>query len=50
MAGDSLVFRRSIPDSSLAVIRGTAHMPMVDRPDAFNRLVLRFLDGERVGS
>ncbi|HEX6069017.1 MAG TPA: alpha/beta hydrolase [Longimicrobiaceae bacterium] len=46
----ALVFRRSIPGSSLAVIRGTAHMPMVDRPDAFNRLVLRFLDGERVGS
>ena len=46
----ALQLRRAIPGSSLAVVRGAAHMPMVDRPDAFNRLVLHFLDGERVGS
>src|SRR5690606_22192199 len=41
--------RRSIPDSRLVIMRGAAHMPMVDRPGAFNRLLLRFLEGERVG-
>ena len=46
----ALHFRRSIPDASLVVLRGAAHMPMIDRPDAFNRLVLRFLAGKRVGA
>lgn len=46
----ALEFRRAIPDSSLVILRRAAHMPMVDRPDAFNRLVLRFLAGARVGS
>lgn len=46
----ALEFRRSIPNSSLVVMRGAAHMPMVDRPEAFDRLVLRFLEGAQVGS
>lgn len=46
----ALKLRRAIPDASLVVLRGAAHMPMVDRPEAFNRLVLRFLEGERVGT
>lgn len=46
----ALQLRRAIPDASLVVLRGAAHMPMVDRPEAFNRLVLRFLEGERVGT
>lgn len=46
----ALEFRQGIPNSSLVVIRGAAHMPMVDRPEAFGRLVLRFLAGEAVGS
>lgn len=46
----ALQLRRAIPDASLVVLRGAAHMPMVDRPEAFNRLVLRFLEGEQVGT
>ena len=46
----ALELRRSIPEASLVILRGAAHMPMVDRPEAFNRLVERFLDGEAVGS
>ena len=46
----ALEFRHGIPGSSLVVVRGAAHMPMVDRPEAFGRLVLRFLAGEAVGS
>ena len=41
--------RRSIPRAELAVLRGASHNPMVDRPADFNRLVMRFLDGARVG-
>lgn len=43
-------FRHSIPNSELTVLRSASHNPMVDRPEDFNRLVTRFLDGERVGS
>lgn len=46
---DAWEFRRLIPESRLAVLRGAAHNPMVDRPSDFNRLLLRFLDGEPVG-
>ncbi|HEX6926024.1 MAG TPA: alpha/beta fold hydrolase [Longimicrobiaceae bacterium] len=46
----ALELRQGIPDSSLVILRGAAHMPMVDRPEAFNRLVLRFLQGEPVGA
>jgi pimeloyl-ACP methyl ester carboxylesterase len=41
--------REGIPHSQLAVLRGAGHNPMVDRAADFNRLLLRFLDGERVG-
>lgn len=47
--GDSWVMRQGIPDARLAVLRGASHNPMVDRPADFNRLLLRFLDGESVG-
>ena len=46
----ALELRRALPDASLVILRGAAHMPMVDRPEAFNRLVERFLDGDEVGS
>ena len=46
---DAREFRRLIPNSRLAVLRGAAHNPMVDRPDAFNRILLRFLAGEDIG-
>lgn len=42
-------FRAGIPDARLAVLRGAAHNPMVDRPDDFNRVVADFLRGESVG-
>lgn len=41
--------RRAIAGARLAVLRGASHNPMVDRPADFNRLVLRFLEGEAVG-
>jgi pimeloyl-ACP methyl ester carboxylesterase len=41
--------RRQIPHAELAVLGGAGHNPMVDRPADFNRLLLRFLDGESVG-
>jgi pimeloyl-ACP methyl ester carboxylesterase len=46
---DAWEFRRRIPDSRLAILRGAAHNSMVDRPADFNRLVRRFLNGELVG-
>jgi pimeloyl-ACP methyl ester carboxylesterase len=46
---NSWEMRQGIPGSQLAVLRGAAHNPMVDRPADFNRLLLRFLDGETVG-
>ena len=46
---DARTFRDAIPRSELAVLRGAAHNPMVDRPDEFNRLVADFLRGESVG-
>lgn len=42
-------FRERIPGARLAVLRGAAHNPMVDRPEEFNRLVTDFLRGESVG-
>ena len=46
---DSWTIRQGIGGAELAVLRGAGHNPMVDRPGDFNRLVFRFLDGERVG-
>jgi len=46
---DGVTLRDSIPGSRLAVLRGAAHNPMVDRPADFNRLLRRFVDGEAVG-
>jgi 3-oxoadipate enol-lactonase len=36
---------KEIAGARLAVIRGTAHVPNMEAPDEFNRLVLDFLDG-----
>lgn len=46
---DGWKFRDGIADSSLVVLRGAGHNAMVDRPRDFNRIVSRFLDGERLG-
>lgn len=34
----------TIPNASLEIITGTAHVPNMEAPDRFNRLVLDFLD------
>jgi pimeloyl-ACP methyl ester carboxylesterase len=39
-------FAAEIPHARLAVVARTAHVPMMERPDDFNRLLLEFL-GER---
>lgn len=44
-----LEMRASIPDSRLVVLRGAAHNPMIDRPADFNRILIRFMEGEPVG-
>lgn len=36
---------RAIPDARLVVLEGAAHVPMADRPEAFNRHLLGFLGG-----
>ena len=45
--GDLL--REEIPDSRLLVLDGAAHVPMFDRPEAFDAALLAFLAGEPVG-
>jgi pimeloyl-ACP methyl ester carboxylesterase len=35
--------QRALPGSRLVVLRGAGHVPMYDRPEAFNREVLAFL-------
>jgi pimeloyl-ACP methyl ester carboxylesterase len=47
---DAEVFRREIPGARLLVLPRAFHNPMVDRPEAFNRAVLAFLDGREVGA
>ncbi len=40
---DAQEFERLIPDSRKIVMRETGHVPMAERPDAFNRALLEFL-------
>lgn len=42
---DGEAIARLVPQARLVVIEGAAHNPMADRPGAFNRELLRFLDG-----
>jgi pimeloyl-ACP methyl ester carboxylesterase len=46
---DTSEFERLIPDSRRVVLRSTGHVPMVERPEAFNRTLLEFLTRQRVG-
>lgn len=39
----AMVLRERIPDCRLVVVPGAGHEVMIDRPDAFNELVARFL-------
>ena len=47
-AADALA--RGVPGARLAVIEGTAHLPNMERPEEFNRLVLEFLNSHGDGS
>ena len=35
----------SIPVAQMVVTKGTAHVPSMEKPDEFNRVVLEFLAG-----
>ena len=43
----SNLLERELPNARKVVISGTAHLPNMERPDHFNRLVLDFLDDFR---
>ena len=40
---DAQEFERLIPDSRKVVMKDTGHIPMAERPETFNRLMLEFL-------
>ncbi|MFH8682054.1 alpha/beta fold hydrolase [Streptomyces lydicus] len=42
---DARVLHERVPDSTLAVIEGTAHMPNLEREGEFNAVLANFLDG-----
>ncbi|WP_158550670.1 alpha/beta fold hydrolase [Geodermatophilus sp. TF02-6] len=44
-AGNAPYLAAAIPDARLEVIEGTAHCPFLERPDAFNEVVEKFLAG-----
>jgi 3-oxoadipate enol-lactonase len=39
------VFERRIPGAKKVVMQGSAHIPPMDQPELFNRIVLEFLEG-----
>jgi pimeloyl-ACP methyl ester carboxylesterase len=41
--------QRLIPHAQVLIYRESGHCPMVDQPERWNRDVIAFLDGERVG-
>jgi pimeloyl-ACP methyl ester carboxylesterase len=47
-AADALA--RGVAGARLEVIEGTAHLPNMERPEEFNRLVLEFLGSHGDGS
>jgi pimeloyl-ACP methyl ester carboxylesterase len=44
----ALEFYRSVPDAELAVVPGTSHGLLVEKPDLCNRILLGFLTGDPV--
>jgi pimeloyl-ACP methyl ester carboxylesterase len=46
--GSADILERSIPQARRAVMPGTAHLPNMESPQEFNRIVLQFLEGLRV--
>ena len=43
------VFRREISGARRLLLRGAGHLPMLTRPEEFNRALLAFLGGAPVG-
>ena len=41
---DAHEFERLIPDSRKVVMKDTGHIPMAERPGAFNNVMMQFLD------
>jgi len=41
--GDAREFERRIPEATSLILEDTGHVPMLERPVAFNRAVLEFL-------
>jgi len=46
---DGRLIRELVPDARLEILRGASHNPMADRPDAFNNVLVGFLEVERDG-
>jgi pimeloyl-ACP methyl ester carboxylesterase len=40
----SAALATTLPDAQLAVVPGTSHMALLEKPDLVNRLILEFLD------
>jgi pimeloyl-ACP methyl ester carboxylesterase len=38
-------YRRDLPNATLTVLDGCGHLPPIEQPDVFARLVLDFLGG-----
>jgi pimeloyl-ACP methyl ester carboxylesterase len=43
------VFRSTVPDCQLVILKETGHLPMIHRPREFSAVVTAFLAGQRVG-
>ena len=41
------LLEEKLPDARKTVMAGTAHLPNMERPGEFNRLVLDFLEGPK---
>ena len=49
---DAMEFNQAIPDSRLVILKDTGHIPMAERPETFNELLMDFLNehGEAEGT
>jgi pimeloyl-ACP methyl ester carboxylesterase len=49
-AEDAREFERRMPNTSVLMMRDTGHVPMFERPRAFNDAVIEFIEGGPVGA
>ena len=49
-AQDAVEMYRALPDGELAVVPGTSHGLLVEKPELCNRIILDFLEGEAVAT